>query len=272
MSRVATRSSSWFKDDTLVTILLTDDGTKYTLSKKIVCSISDYFAKALDGDFREAHERTLKLPDCSEETFDAVLWFHMNSSLPWDIESGDQAQLLLMNLWLFADIYMVAHLKDEVLAAASGSLSNQSPCPGILAEVLVRVAEDSPLRALFIEKATSCVIQGGYDEAQRAELAEIEGFFKIMADGLAAGKSNWVIADTFAQGQDGISHWPNSAASVETVIGDRGDWSYIHRELNLPRPSPLNLAASAHATRRARRQEANNASARPVIMPLLRTP
>lgn len=223
-----------------------------------MCSISDYFAKALDGDFREARKGTLKLPDCSEETFDAVLWFHMNSSLPWDIEAGDVAQLLLMNLWLFCDIYLVTHLKDEVLATASEHLDCQAPCPDVLAEVLVRVSEDSPLRALFIEKATSCIVQGGYDEVERAQLAKIEGIFKIMADGLAVGKSKWVTADTVAQGHGSISRSPTNMATVQTVC----EWPAVRtaatvRSSNMPasfvaRPliprTVQSLSANSHTT------------------------
>ncbi|KAI7180121.1 hypothetical protein KC343_g12843 [Hortaea werneckii] len=248
MSRVATRLSSWFKDDTLVTILLTDNGTKYTLSKKIVCSISDYFAKALDGDFREAHERTLKLPDCSEETFDAVLWFHLNSSLPWDIESGIYAQLLLMNLWLFADIYLVTHMKGEILATASEHLDCQAPCPHVLAELLVRVPEDSSMRALFVENATSCIIQGSYDEVERAELAKIDGFFKIMADGLAVGKDKWAIVDNVAQGQGSISRSPTSKSTLQTVFGALApSTAAIVRSSNMP-TGPIGPSAPDRAT------------------------
>ncbi|KAI7210070.1 hypothetical protein KC333_g8420 [Hortaea werneckii] len=190
MSRVATRLSSWFKDDSLVTIVLTEDGTKYTLPKRMACDISDYFEKALEGDFKEAHERTLELPDCAAETFDVLLYFHMYQRLPGNLDSEDQAQPLLLNLWLFGDTYLLPRLKTKAFAAASENLDHQRPCPGVLAKTLVSGPEDSPLRALFIEKATSYIFQGAYTEEERAELAEIEGFFKIMADGLAAGKSS----------------------------------------------------------------------------------
>ncbi|RMZ11324.1 hypothetical protein D0860_03439 [Hortaea werneckii] len=275
MSSVASRLSSWFKDDTLVTILLTDDGTKYTLSKKTVCSISDYFAKALDGDFREAHERTLKLPDCSEETFDAVLWFHMNSSLPWDIESGDQAQLLLVNLWIFGDIYLLPRLKKETFTAASEMLERRRPCPGILAEVFARCAEDSPLRALVIEKATSCIARRAYSSRERAELAEIEEFSEIMADGVAVEKSSRAIASTVAQERSS-----NSPSPTNTGAPDR-----IHIESTAPKitttvpptsmptstsvqagPSALNPAASADAELQAKREKFQKAIARNLLI------
>ncbi|KAI6841413.1 hypothetical protein KC327_g4117 [Hortaea werneckii] len=212
---VARQLSSWYKDETSVTIILVQDGTKYTLPKQMVCAISQYFARALEGDFKEADERTLKLPDCRAETFDVVLFFHMYQRLPSDIKSEPRPQHLLVSLWLFGDIYLIPHLKTEALKAASEILDYQRPCPGVLAKTLVSGPEDSSLRALFIEKTTSCIFQGAYTEEECAELAEIEGFFKIMADGLAAGKHNRVFADTVAQGQGSISHSPTSTASVE---------------------------------------------------------
>ncbi|KAI7201293.1 hypothetical protein KC316_g2669 [Hortaea werneckii] len=201
MSRVATRLSGWFKDDISVAIILAEDGTRYTLPKRMACDISDYFEKALEGDFKEANERTLELPDCTAETFDVLLYFHMYKRLPGNLDSDDQAQLLLLNLWLFGDTYLLPRLKTKAFAAAWEILDHQRPCPGVLAKTLLAGPGDSPLRALFIEKATSYIFQGAYTEEERAELAEIEGFFKIMADGLAAGKSSRVISSTVAQEQ-----------------------------------------------------------------------
>ncbi|KAI7285379.1 hypothetical protein KC345_g1704 [Hortaea werneckii] len=190
---IARLLSSWYKDDASVTIILVEDGTKYTLPKRMACDISDYFVKALEGDFREAHERTLKLPDCTAETFDVLLYFHMYQRLPDDVGSEAQAQLLLVNLWLFGDTYLLPGLKSQALTAASKTLDYQCPSPDVLAKILISGSEDSPLRALFVEKATSYIIQGMYTEGERAELAGIEGFFKIMADGLAAGSSSRVL-------------------------------------------------------------------------------
>ncbi|KAI6910934.1 hypothetical protein D0869_12503 [Hortaea werneckii] len=228
---VARHLSGWYKDETSVTIILAEDGTKYTLPKKMVCDISEYFAKTFEGDFKEAGERTLKLPDCGAETFDIVLYFQIFRCLPCNIHSEDQAQLLLVNLWLFGDIYLLPRLKSQASKATSEILGRQFPQPDVLAKVLAFSPEDSTLRALFIEKATSCIFQGAYTEEERAELAEIEGFFKIMADALAAGQSSRVFGGDVAQEQG------------NNTLG----------------PPAFNPAPSASARRRARRQ-ANKAS------------
>lgn len=259
--------NSWFKDDTLVTILLSEDGTEYRLPKKMVCDISDYFSKALEGDFKEAGERTLKLPDCSAETFDVLLYFHMYDRLPADLDSEDEAQLLLVNLWLFGDTHLIPRLKTKAFAAAREILYHQCPRPGVLAKTLVSGPEDSPLRALFIENATFYIFQGAYTEEERAELAEIEGFFKIMADGLAAGKSSRVIANAVAKRHKSDRQSPTNVAPVQTAIGS----STAIVRASMPTSTPiqtLSAPASANARRRARRQEAKNASKIPFGGPL----
>ncbi|KAI6819249.1 hypothetical protein KC340_g13833 [Hortaea werneckii] len=223
--------SSWYKELKLVVIKLTEDETTYILPRRMVYDMSEYFAKALEDGFEETQLPTLKLPDCSAETFDVVLGFQVYYGLPHDIKSEHQAQLLLVNLWLFGDTYLIPHLKPEAYTAASEILNDQPPCPAVLAKTLTSGPEDSPMRALFIEKATSCIIQGDYNEAERAELAEIEGFFKIMADGLADRKSSRAFGGDLAQEQG------------NNTLG----------------PPAFNPAPSASARRRARRQ-ANKAS------------
>ncbi|KAI7541054.1 hypothetical protein KC331_g8808 [Hortaea werneckii] len=247
---VARHLSGWYKDEASVTIILAEDGTKYTLPRKMVCAISDYFSKALEGDFKEAHERKLKLPDCGAETFDIVLYFQIFRCLPCNIHSEDQAQLLLVNLWLFGDIYLLPRLKSQAFKATSEILGRQLPQPDVLAKVLAFSPEDSTLRALFIEKATSCIFQGAYTEEERAELAEIEGFFKIMADALAAGKSGPVIADAPAEGQNSDSRSPtNTGTLVHTAVGSTAHFTATDMRSSSVPTRPIGLSAPAQARR-----------------------
>ncbi|GAB1739602.1 hypothetical protein NU219Hw_g4551t1 [Hortaea werneckii] len=270
--------SRWFKDDTLVTILLSEDGTKYSLPKNMVCDISDYFSKALEGVFKEARERTLKLPDCSAETFDVLLYFHMYDRLPADLDSEDEAQLLLVNLWLFGDIHLIPRLRAKAFVAVSEILDHQPPCPAALGTILASGPENSELRPLFIQKATSSIFEGVYAEEQRAELAEIEGFFKVMADWLAAGKSSWdSIAGTAAQKQRSNSRSPtNSKAPDRTYVESTAPTTptTVH-PTSMPTSTPaqpgspapaLNPAASANMGRLAKKQEFQRIIARNALL------
>ena len=67
--------NSWYKELKLVVIKLTEDETTYILPRRMVYDMSEYFAKALEDGFEETQLPTLKLPDCSAETFDVVLGF-----------------------------------------------------------------------------------------------------------------------------------------------------------------------------------------------------
>ncbi|KAI6912659.1 hypothetical protein KC318_g2594 [Hortaea werneckii] len=260
--------SSWYKDIKLVVIKLTEDETTYVLPKRMVCDMSEYFAKVLEEDSEETQLRTLKLSDCSAETFDVVLGFHVYYGLPHDIKSEHQAQLLLVNLWFFGDTYLLPHLKIEAFKVTSEILDHQPPCPGVLAEVLASGSKGLRLKSLFIVRAISCIIQGGYNEAERAELAEIEGFFKIMADVLAAAKSSQVIANALARAQNSYSRsLTNVTASVQTGIGSTlpTTATTVHPSY-MPTSTPFQAGppafdppATATARRRARRQ-ANKAS------------
>ncbi|KAI7540807.1 hypothetical protein KC331_g8952 [Hortaea werneckii] len=225
---ISRHPSRWYKDDTSVTIILAEDGTRYTLPKRMACDISDYFEKALEGDSKEAHERTLELPDCTAETFDVLLYFHIYQRLPGNLDSEDQAQLLLLNLWLFGDTYLLPRLKTKAFAAAWEILDHQR----------------------------------AYTEEERAELAEIEGFFKIMADGLAAGKSSRVIANAVAKRHNSDSQPPTNVAPVQTATGSSAAIVRAPMPTSTPiqvGPPALTTPASANARRRARRQ-ANKAS------------
>ncbi|KAI6799186.1 hypothetical protein KC360_g3177 [Hortaea werneckii] len=247
---VARQLSSWYKNETSVTIILVQDGTKYTLPKQMVCTISDYFSKALEGDFKEAHERELKLSECGAETFDVVLYFHVFKYLPNGIHSEDQTQLLLVNLWLFGDIYLLPRLKDLAFKAVSGRLNRQLPQLDVLAKVLAFSPDDSTLRALFVEKATSGIFQGAYTEEVRAGLAEIEGFFKIMADALAVGKSGRVIADALAEGSNSDSRSPtNTSTPVHTAIGSTVPVTTTTVRSSSVPTHPIGLSAPAQARR-----------------------
>ncbi|KAI7376786.1 hypothetical protein KC336_g19698 [Hortaea werneckii] len=258
--------SSWYKDIKLVVLTLTEDGTTYVLPRRMVYDISDYFAKALEDDPEESQLQKLELPDCSAETFDVVLGFLVYYGLPHDIKSEHQAQLLLVSLWLFGNTYMVPNLRPDAFLAVSEILDDQPPCPAVLAKILRSVPENSLLRAMFIGRATACVIQGSYNEAERAELGEIEGFFKIMADGLANGKSGQAGAGDAVQEQGSNSRWPASVTPGTAIGSTSSTAATTVHQTSMPTSTPLqadppalNPPTSASARRRARRQ-ANKAS------------
>lgn len=107
----------------MVTIVLEEDGSRFTVQSALLCSASDYFVKALEGPFKEANERTLSLPGCDAKIFSIFLYWMCNRELPnlnGPSEKDDRFfdsmfrwQKLLIRLWVFGDAYLIPALCQD---------------------------------------------------------------------------------------------------------------------------------------------------------------
>lgn len=118
-----------FEDDYFVTIALEDSEKRFTVQKALLCSVSPYFTSALQGSFREAGDRTLRLPGCEEETFQLVLYWISHRRFPNFVlpvarlgrtsETDDtfvrNLQVLCVKTWLFGDAYLMPKLQNEAM-------------------------------------------------------------------------------------------------------------------------------------------------------------
>lgn len=110
-------------DDHLITIALGDDNNSvYSVQKAVLCTASSYFTKAFDGSFSESKERTLKLPGCNSTTFELFLYRLCHQKLPEKMYDDDfetcepcGVQPALVQLWYFADAYLMPKLQNESL-------------------------------------------------------------------------------------------------------------------------------------------------------------
>lgn len=88
--------------DELITITLEDSSTNFAVSKALLCKTSDYFKKALDGGFREAGTRQLRLPGCDKHTFNMFLYYLLKRELPDEsISKMNDDGADLGRLWAF---------------------------------------------------------------------------------------------------------------------------------------------------------------------------
>jgi hypothetical protein len=114
--------------DCLVNIELEDGGT-FKVQRNTLCRASDYFRKALTGNFLETESKVLRLPGCSIDTFELILYWLCYSSLPnfaEDIITTHQQsthfelcklafplQTRLAKLWIQCDMLLMPALQNE---------------------------------------------------------------------------------------------------------------------------------------------------------------
>lgn len=121
-------SSSSIAPDSLITIVPDGSTKTFSVSKAILCDTSEFFVKALNGDFKEAHKSTLRFPGFGVETVEWFLFWAHKRHLP-DFETqilgsdkGDEnsardaAQTTLISIWVFADAHLVPKLQNEAMS------------------------------------------------------------------------------------------------------------------------------------------------------------
>lgn len=105
-----------------MSIVLESDGSEFKVQSALLCHASDYFVKACQGPFKEAEERTLRIPGCDADVFKFFLYWLCERELPsfWaehDIseEPACRWAKLLMRLCVFADACLVTTLENDAI-------------------------------------------------------------------------------------------------------------------------------------------------------------
>lgn len=96
--------------------LQSPSGTNYLVSKSKLCEISKFFVKAFQGQFLEHDTKLLRFPDTADDTLKAFLYWLINGDLPNTMTLGDvDAEILLVQLWVFGDTYMIPVLQNAAM-------------------------------------------------------------------------------------------------------------------------------------------------------------
>jgi len=99
---------------TTVTLIVGKEKKAYTLHKDLLCFYSDYFRAALNGNFKEAAERKLELPDVAIPLFEAFqVWLYTR-----DLQGPtDTTEIyhFLASMWLLGDQHQIPLLQNQAM-------------------------------------------------------------------------------------------------------------------------------------------------------------
>ena len=125
-----TRIASDFQADELIDIVIkADSSTKtFKVQKALLCSASEYFVKALNGNFSEASDRRLRLPGASEDGVQTLIYWLAKRTLPdflAEIRSAPRVEArhaavieshrILAEAWMLADQVMMSDMRSDVM-------------------------------------------------------------------------------------------------------------------------------------------------------------
>jgi hypothetical protein len=158
-----------------------DEVVPMTLHKTRLCSVSDFFKKAFDGDFKEAHDKQMELDDVEIHVFEGFVEWLYNGDIT--LSSEDEKSLdLLVDIYLFADRILCTGLKNSVMDHIQNVMVRAPGCscrPQIflsLANVEKifenTAAEDSPIRKY-------CAAVASYSTFLHKGLEMVEDYFKV---------------------------------------------------------------------------------------------
>lgn len=176
-----TNHNRLFQQQDLVSIQV-DDGTAFWVQEAFLNSSSDYFRKALTGEFEESHTKTLHLPECGTETFKHLLFWMVNRDIEvpkWDENDSSQAQIQLAHLWAAGQMYLMPNLQNRVMECLWTVFEDSNTSVDAVCAAFDVTSEGSKLRKLFIMELVRDRI---YDHEQSDEeldrLGALPGFFK----------------------------------------------------------------------------------------------
>ncbi|KAF1955497.1 hypothetical protein CC80DRAFT_474241 [Byssothecium circinans] len=117
--------SALARENDVVTVDVGPENQKFHVYTKLLTSYSDYFAKTLSGDWKEAQDRTVQLPDIEPRVFELFIDWLYTQKLPtkrveWVALEGDLANLqddcaehnrlidmLQIKTYIFADRFLI---------------------------------------------------------------------------------------------------------------------------------------------------------------------
>lgn len=181
-------STSSSTSDSLVAIIPEGTTEKILVSKVLPCQTSNYFVKALDGEFKEAGEQTLRFPGWTSDVIGLFIYWSYKWTLPEfkeEIQKSDskratsgRVMMSLVKLWQFGE----AHLIPRMQNCAMRVLLDLTQYVHTEAEVLKVAYEGAPTdSALFrfaIREARFEYLDHGEGLSEEGfeSLAQVQGF------------------------------------------------------------------------------------------------
>ncbi|KAK4926606.1 hypothetical protein LTR49_006540 [Elasticomyces elasticus] len=131
-------------------------GLQWNVHKSIICTQSDFFAKACDGSFREAKEARIDLSDDDHRAVAALLYFFYHGEYcAADAQSKDLPPMLLyVKLYVLADKYFSERLRQVSLSKLVSDMSmgyKTHAFADTVVEIYATTSSDNQLRALAVK-------------------------------------------------------------------------------------------------------------------------
>lgn len=175
-------SGRGFQDSTMVQVILDEDGSQYHIQRVILCEASPYFKAALTKGFAETESKILRMPGCSAEVFNTILYWITKQELPTlpdgAYESSD-FQLWMVRTWLVAREYLMPRLQNMVMRQLFDCEVGLPPTEEALELVFGEEYGDSVMKDALMSEFVDSVnfprgIQDQYYDWDR--LGKIKGF------------------------------------------------------------------------------------------------
>ncbi|KAI9798170.1 MAG: hypothetical protein M1833_004919 [Piccolia ochrophora] len=133
-----------------VIVLVGPELTKYNVYKDKICSQSPFFKAACYGQFVEATQGVIKLPEDEPHIFEAFLhWLFFDDPFPkgYSEDSVEDAEKCAL-LWIMADKFQVPEMKPLLLKLLSRT--TQILDAHAISQIYLHTTKGSPLRKLLV--------------------------------------------------------------------------------------------------------------------------
>ncbi|SMY26662.1 unnamed protein product [Zymoseptoria tritici ST99CH_1A5] len=199
-----------FLGDELVTVTLDGSSSSHKVSKAMLCHASPYFVKALSGSFKQARERTLRLPGCDEDTFKLFIGYLANNRLPdytaayeASMSPGDETatdklhtsfQDQLINLWSLADAYLMPSLQNKAMRQFLQLTAGGTILAGTASLAYEKTADGSVMRQAVVGECVNDyatkTLAHCFNEVWFKRMGTVQSFFYDFSKTLAACSTN----------------------------------------------------------------------------------
>ena len=141
--------------DTIVYVKVGKDLKAFGLHKGLLCNRSAYFRAALEGNFKEAKEQVVLLPEDDVDVFELFqFWLYSGNLLDTGESIVNLSASLLVSLYLFAETRCIPQLQDMTIDALIHHIEVTNTFPtGSIPQIYDNTTETSPLRRLLVDVA-----------------------------------------------------------------------------------------------------------------------
>ncbi|KAH7141754.1 BTB/POZ protein [Dactylonectria macrodidyma] len=162
----------YYNADTLSDVIITCEGKEFKVHGVILSAHSKFFAKALDGNWKESSERKIDIKDFDTSVVDAML--HFIYSFDYSNDYGTSSMVFDAQVYQIADKYDIsalkAHAKDKFDAAITTGWSMDDFPLAVMVVYESTPSADRGLRDLVVETSRKNIDQ----------LLKLDGFCELI--------------------------------------------------------------------------------------------